>query len=125
MTEVAQETAPKRRRKPKNQNTAVMKQLCDLLEQRTLIMNQLRVARMTVGQLESQLQALAQEVQWRSSVLGISENDRVSPSPAPAPQFQTVFADPAMLTTPIFVQPQPPASRDGINRGMADLRSLS
>ncbi len=129
MTETTQEAAPKRRRKPKNQNVAVMNQLCGLLDQRTAIINQLRVARMTVGQLEAQLQSLAQEVQWRSSVLGISDNgvdNVIQGSPVSAPIYSGQQFDPAKLTTPIFVQPpQPQIQKDGVNRAFADLRSLS
>jgi hypothetical protein len=132
MTEAAQEATPKRKRKPKSTSLPVMKQLIDILEQRTAIMNQLRVARMTVGQLESQLQSLAQEVQWRSSVLGIAdERMDIGANPPPGtplstPIWQGRQFDPASLTTPIFAQPpQPARSTDGVNRGMADLRSLS
>jgi hypothetical protein len=127
VTEAAQETVPKRRRKPKNQSLPVMKQLVDLMEQRTAIMKQLSVARMTVGQLENQLQVLAKEIEWRSSVLGIGDSGQTA-TPAPAATFypEPVRFDPAGLTQPIFAQPPVPAlNRDGVNRGTADLRSIS
>lgn len=125
MTDAAEQPAPKRRRKPKNQSLPVMKQLVDLMEQRTLIMAKRRSLQGELANCQVQLGELEREIQWRANIFGMSENDRVSPSTAQSPQFNAVPFDPSALTTPIFAQPQPPVSRDGINRGMADLRSLS
>lgn len=131
MTESTTEATPKRKRKPKSTSLPVMKGLLDILEQRTKLLGQLQAAKMTVSQLESHLQALAQEVQWRSSVLGISdERMDIGANPPPgtplsAPIWQGRQFDPASLTTPIFATPPPQRAGDGVNRGMADLRSLS
>lgn len=126
MTEITQDAAPKRRRKPKSQSLPVMKQLVDLMEQRTVIMAKRRAAQGELLNLQMQMSELEKEIQWRANIFGMSENGQV-PTVSPVATFPTGQQfDPAALTTPIFVQTQQPQSqRDGINRGLADLRSLS
>lgn len=128
MTEATPETTPKRRRKPKSTSLPVMKQLVDLMEQRTAIMATRRKLQGELANCQVQLGELEREIQWRANVFGMAETPQ-----APAPSYTASLGtigptgpfDPSALTQPIFHTPPPQRVGDGINRGMADLRSLS
>lgn len=127
MTEAAQETPQKspqkRKSRTKDNSLRVMKELTGLMGQRTAILGQIRAKRMELAELDASLQQLGQEIQWRAGVFGIvsrPEQGDVAQALMPFPgQPQQA------LTSPIFRQPELPQSRDGINRGYADLSSLS
>lgn len=126
MTEAAQETTPKRKRKPKSTSLPVMKQLVDLMEQRTAIMATRRKLQGELANCQVQLGELEREIQWRANIFGMTEAGQASsPAPTPISGFPSGPFDPSALTQPIFHTPPPQRAGDGVNRGMADLRSLS
>ena len=125
MTEAAQETAPKAKRKSraKDNSVAIMKELTGLMSQRTALMNQIRAKKADLAQLESSLQELATEIQWRAGVFGLATQGNGAPPPQP-PAYAPA-GGPQPVPGVIFAQPpQPPANTSGINRGFADLSGL-
>lgn len=132
MTEAAQEAAPKKRRSRAKDNSAnIMKELGGLMQQRTDLLGKMRTKRLEVAakqaefaELESSLQALGTEIQWRASIFNLAVAPDGQPTSQPAPMMFP-GAPTQALTPPIFRQPELPQSRDGVNRGYADLSSLS
>lgn len=133
MTDAAQETPKKtRNRRPKGQSMPVMKELIGLMDQRTVIMEQIRqkkmelgVKQMEISTLESDLQTLGTEIKWRANIFGMETKPEVEVTQQP-PQWN--FPAPPQLTQPIFAHPpQPPEPARTFNRGSAnaDLANLS
>lgn len=129
MSETAQEAQPKRRRRAKSSSLHVMKELTGLMEQRTGILSQIRAKRMELAELEASLQQLGTEIQWRAGVFGMVQKPSIEQIPAQLAADVYNHGHSAsqvpVLDTPIFRNPEPPRRSDGINRGMADLSSLS
>ena len=129
MTEAAQEAAPKPKRKSraKDNSVAIMKELTGLMGQRTAILNQLRAKKAEVAQLESSLQELATEIQWRASVFGLATSNGAQP-PISLPGGATFTpgypGQPQPVMGVAFRQPEPPVNTSGVNRGHADLGAL-
>lgn len=124
MTEAAQETPKKtRNRRPRGQSVPVMKELVELMDKRLAIKNDIRQKEFELAQLNASMRDLSTEIEWRAKVFGLSQQES---EPVHHPQFSPQIATPQMLTQPIFAPPPPPPSpRDNINRGMADLSTLS
>jgi hypothetical protein len=133
MTEAAEQTQPKRRRKPKSNSLHLMKELTGLMEQRTAVMAQIAAKRMELAQLQVTFDSLGTEIQWRAGIFGLAQNGQADHSAVPiggagsaGVQFAHSPGAPVALTPPIFAPvPQPPAPRDNVNRAMADLGSLT
>ena len=126
MTEAAQETAPKAKRKSraKDNSVAIMKELTGLMSQRTALMNQIRAKKADLAQLESSLQELGTEITWRANVFGLATQPGTGAAP-PQPPTYAPAGGPQPVPGVIFAQPpQPPANTSGINRGFADLSGL-
>ena len=129
MTETVQDTPQKtptkRKSRAKDNSLLVMKELSGLMGQRTDILGKIRTKRLELAELESSLQQLGQEIQWRAGVFGMVQR----PDGADIAQITQPMAFPGQpqqaLTPPIFRQPEAPTNTSGINRGYADLSSLS
>jgi hypothetical protein len=125
MTEAAQETPkPKRKSRAKDNSVAIMKELAGLMGQRTTLMNQIRAKRAELAGLESSLQELATEIQWRAGVFGLATQGGNGAPPPQPPAYSS--GGPQPVPGVIFAQPpQSPANPSGINRGFADLSGLT
>jgi hypothetical protein len=126
MTEAVQEITKvpvKRKPRTKDNSVAIMKELAGLMGQRTTLMNQIRTKRAELMGLESSLQELATEIQWRAGVFGLATQGNGTPPPQP-PAYAPGGPQP-VLTQPIFRQPEPPQNASRINKGYADLGGLT
>ena len=134
MTEAAQESAPKPKRKSraKDNSASIMKELSGLMNERTALLTKMRAKKLEVAakqaeyaELESALNQLGSEISWRANIFGLAAQPVSGIAPPPQPPAYAPAGGPQPVPGVIFAQPQqPPVNTSGINRGFADLGSL-